>query len=80
MLIGAAVGFGARLFEQRFQWQAMCVGGRVDAKVALGKGNDLAFEGEQNSRDAHREDHDAGDAADGEMAPEENFAARSCVS
>ena len=32
------------------------------AKIPLGVGDDLAFECEQNSRDAHRENDDAGDA------------------
>jgi hypothetical protein len=48
----------------------MAINGRAHAKISFGERNDLAFECEQNSGDAHRENHDAGDAADGEMATE----------
>src|ERR1700759_4066804 len=62
-----------RFFEQSFQRLAMSIGGNPHAKVALSVRTDLTFESEQHARNAHRKDDETGDAADGEMAPEEKF-------
>jgi hypothetical protein len=46
------------------------------ANVTFGPVGDLAFEREQNSSHAHDEDDDSGEAAGGQVHPEENFSDR----
>jgi hypothetical protein len=59
--------------EQGFERKGLRSGCGSGAITSLGEMENLALIREQHTGDAHREDHDASDAAHGEMGPKEKF-------